>query len=346
MAWLIEQGFLSPYRIFTAPHQINLDGLRTRMGDYIPGELQERIDKPSITGDAIQHYRKHAAGLRAVVFCVSITHSLHVAAEFNAAGIVARHIDGSTDDAERDQAIIEFADGEVMVLTQVNLVSEGFDLGSIAQADVTIDCVIDLAPTQSLVSYMQRAGRMLRPAPGKVAVLLDHASNVQRHGFPDDVREWSLEGRKKTKRSAKDKDVEDVKISTCERCFAIHKPAPVCPACGHVYELHERKIEQVDGSLVEVTPEQMEAARRQKRLMQGTAQTVEDLMRQGMGRGQATKILEAREAKAAIRMEIMGKLNAHRAATGESSHTAFGVTTSDILRMKPKELKNLLGKLK
>ena len=105
MSWLIEAGFLSPYRIFTAAQKLDLTGVRTRMGDYVASDLEVRVDKPSVTGDAIQHYRRHADNMRAVVFCVSVSHSQHVAAEFQAAGIAAAHIDGSIDDSERDAAI-------------------------------------------------------------------------------------------------------------------------------------------------------------------------------------------------------------------------------------------------
>lgn len=347
MSWMIEHSFLSPYRIFTAPQQIDLEGVHTRMGDYVAGELQERVDKPSVTGDAIQHWRRHADGLRAIVFGVSISHSKHIADEFNAAGIPAAHIDGGIDDAERDKAIADFADGKLLVLTNVGLVSEGFDLGSIAQRDVTIDCLIDLAPTQSLVNAMQRWGRVLRPAPGKTAVILDHAGNVLRHGLPDEDREWSLEGRKKgKKRAANDNDSPDVPIATCPKCFAIHRPAAECPSCGHIYPPKERKVEQHDGQLVELGAEQLEALRRQKRVMQGQAQTVEELMAtMGMSRPRAIKILQAREAKQALIGDIMDGIEAHRAATGEGPWQAFGVTLGDIRKMKPKQLKEFADRL-
>lgn len=348
MSWLIENGFLSPYRVFTAPQQIDLSGVHTRMGDYVASEVQERVDKPTVTGDAIKHYQQHAAGKRAVVFCVSISHSKHVADEFNQAGIPAAHIDGGIDDGDRDRAISDFADGRVMILTQVNLVSEGFDLGSIAQKDVTIDCLIDLAPTQSLVNAMQRWGRALRPAPGKTAVILDHAGNVLRHGLPDDDREWTLEGRKKSKRksAANDNDAPDVAITTCTKCFTIHRPAPQCPTCGHVYPIKERKVEQTDGELVELGADQLEAMRRQRRIMQGQAQSVEALVAQGINRFRAMKIIEARENKAALVGKIMDAIESHRAATGQGAYALFGVTLAEIKRMKPKDLKTLADRLK
>lgn len=347
MSWLIEQGFLSRYRVFTAPHQISMDGVHTRMGDFVAAEVQERVDKPSVTGDAIEHWRKHAHGMRAVVFCVSVEHSQHVAAEFQAAGIPAAHIDGSIDDTERDRAVSEFADGKVLILTQVNLVSEGFDLGSIAQKDVTIDCIIDLAPTQSLVNAMQRWGRALRPAPGKVAVILDHAGNIIRHGFPDEDREWTLEGRKKSKRgAANDNDEPEVRITTCPKCFAIHKPAPSCPACGHIYPIKARQVEQIDGTLAELDADAAREAR-EARKTQGQAQTVEDMMRTlGYSRGRAEKILQAREEKARLQDEVKAELLAWQAENRRPVKDAFGVFLADVKMMKPKELRELLDRVK
>jgi len=341
MSWLIENGFLSPYRIFTAQHQIDVSSVKTRMGDYATSDLQEVVDRPQITGDAITHWRKHANGLKTAIFCVSVEHSKHVAAEFNANGIPAAHIDGGTDDAERDKAIIDFANGKILVITNVNILSEGFDLASIAQQDVTIDCVVDLAPTQSLVNALQRWGRALRPAAGKTAVLLDHAGNVMRHGLPDEDRAWTLEGVKKKKKKSELDDEEDIKVKCCPDCFSIHEPQPVCPNCGHVYEIKARKIEHIEGELKEIEQAQIEKMRRDRMLQQGKAQTVDELVQQGMSKGRAEKIIEARLAKQALQEEIFNKLSEIQVKTGFGPYQTCGLTRADILRLKPKQLKEL-----
>lgn len=349
MSWLIGRGYLSPYTVKTVPpeKQLDLSGVRKRMGDFVASEVEERVDKPSVTGDAIAHWRQHANGLRAVVFCVSVTHSEHVAAQFNAAGIPAAHIDGKIDDSARDQAIMDYADGKVVILTNVNLISEGFDLASIAQKDVTIDCIIDLAPTESLVNAMQRWGRALRPAPGKTAVLLDHAGNVYRHGLPDDDREWTLEGRKVSKRADGD-TAPEINLVTCPECRSITRPVPVCPGikpdgrpCLHVYPIKERKVEQIDGELVELSAEDIEAIRQQRRAEQGKAKGLEALLAMGYSLGRATKIEEARDAKARLIEEVLALLLALRDDRGVGIYQTFGVTMSDVRKMKPKQLREL-----
>lgn len=82
VAWLIENEYLSPYKIF-APSSPDLSKVHKRAGDYVAGELTEVMNKPAITGSAINEYQKLADGKRAVIFCVTIQHSLDVVAEFN-----------------------------------------------------------------------------------------------------------------------------------------------------------------------------------------------------------------------------------------------------------------------
>ena len=355
MPWLMENGFLAPYRCFTAPQQIDTHGVHQRMGDFVVSELAERADKPSVTGDAIREYRRHADGMRTVAFCVSVEHSKHLAQQLREAGIPAAHVDGGIDDSERDAAITDFAAGRVLVLTNVNLVSEGFDLASIAQQDVTIDAVMDLSPTMSLVNFLQRGGRCLRPRPGKVAIYLDMAGNFSRHGMLEEERDWTLEGRKKRRRAANDDEPTVDRVMTCPKCRCIHLPAPRCPnpldpvtgePCGFVYPSQARKVEQVDGELQELTAEHMEALRRQKRAMQGQAETVDDLVHKlGMSRARAQKIVQARQAKAAKIDAVMDGLERIRSATGQGPFAALGVTLGDIRRMKPKDLDALARRI-
>ena len=339
MRELIEGGYLSPYRIFAPPNALDLTGVRTRAGDYAKDQLAIAIDKPSITGDAVEHYRRLATGKRAVAFCVSVAHAQHVAAEFMSAGIAAEFLDGTMDALERDRTIKRFEAGETLVLTSCDIVSEGFDLPA-------IEVAILLRPTQSLSLYIQQVGRALRTFPGKdEAIILDHVGAVVTHGLPDEEREWSLDGVKKGKRAANDNNEPDVKITTCPKCYTIHLPEPECPTCGHVYPIQARKIEQSDGQLVELGEAQLEAMRRQKRVMQGQAQSVEDLVRQGISRPRALKIIEARRAKEALVDSIMLALGALRETTGQGPYAACGHTLSDIRRMKPKELRALNERL-
>lgn len=288
--WLIQNKYLAPYKLF-APASVSTKDMHTRMGDFVKSELSAAIDKPTITGDAIKHYKQHADGKRAVVFCVSVEHSKHVVSQFQAAGISAAHVDGETDVYERDEAIKKFQKGETKILSNVELFGEGFDLPA-------LEVAILLRPTQSLGLYLQQVGRALRPFPGKThALILDHAGNCARHGLPDEEREWSLVGR--LDNEGKKNSGESVRI--CPRCFAAQFPGRTCCSfCGHVFDVKPRVVEQEDGDLSEVD---IEAMRLQRKKEQGQMQTKEQLIALAIKRGYkrpemwVSHILRARQAK-------------------------------------------------
>ena len=273
VSWLIENGFLCPYRLF-APPGLNVSNLHTRMGDFVRGELSAIVDKPTITGDAISEYKKLANGKRAVVFCVSVEHSKHVVSQFLAAGINAAHIDGETDNSVRDNILRRFEDGEIKVLSNVELFGEGFDLPS-------LEVVILLRPTQSLGLYLQQVGRVLRISPGKeTALILDHAGNCERHGLPDEDRDWSLEGSKKSKKS---NSFNGPSVRICPKCFAaqFHGLAS-CKHCGFAFPVESREIQTEDGTLVEIDAA---AVQKKRRAEQADCRTAEELEQLGLKRG-------------------------------------------------------------
>lgn len=285
VAWLIEQGFLSRYRAF-APSAPDMTGIRKQHGDFVRGDTEKAMDRPKLTGDAIAHWQRHARGMRSVGFAVTVAHSHHLADQFNQAGIPAAHLDGTTPKADRARIIRDYADGRILVLFNVDLFGEGFDLSAIAQRDVTIDCVLQLRPTQSLGLHLQQVGRALRPAPGKTAIILDHAGNIMRHGLPDDEREWSLEGMQKKAGKAANDNSPPPPV-TCCGCFAqIRRPAPpACPYCGHQLQAEAKEITVGEGELVELD----EAAKRELRANlkreQAEAKSLQELVALGARRG-------------------------------------------------------------
>jgi DNA repair protein RadD len=276
MGELIERGYLSPYRIFAPPTALDLSNVKTRMGDYAKDDLAEAMDKPTITGSAVEHYRMLANGKRAVVFCVGVAHAEHVASQFRDAGFSAAHVDGGMDDALRDKTLSDFSEGRISILTSSDLISEGFDVPG-------IEVAIMLRPTQSLSLYLQQIGRALRYVPGKTAIILDHVGVVAKHGLPDSEFEWSLEGQKKRKKKPSDED--EVKVKTCTQCFATFAPQPICPNCGHKEEAKARQLEETDGKLVEITEEQKQQMRKQQRKEEGMAKTLADLLKIEKERG-------------------------------------------------------------
>jgi DNA repair protein RadD len=267
---LIEEGLLAPIRYY-APSRPDLGGVRMRAGDYAADELENAMDRPTLTGDAVSHYSRVCGGKRAVVFCTTIKHAEHVATQFRAAGYRAVAISGSSSAAERTQALTGLRSGEIQVVCNAQLWVAGVDVPE-------IECVVLLRPTKSLTFYLQSIGRGLRTAPGKEAcVVLDHAGCIFEHGPPDMAREWSLDAKpRRTKQLAPS-------VRECPSCFAAHEPAPVCPLCGHVYAKQERSgPEQVEGTLDAVD---LAAMQRERKREQGRAQTLEQLVEIGKQRG-------------------------------------------------------------
>lgn len=273
VADLVFWGFLSPARIYAPPVVADLSGVRRRAGDYANDQAAAAMDRPTVTGDAIAHYQRLAAGQQAIAFCCNVAHAVSVCNAFKTAGIGAALLLGDTPD--RDQVVAQYAAGAVRVLVTVDVVSEGFDVPAAS-------CAILLRPTQSLGLYLQQVGRVLRPSPGKdAALILDHVGNVTRHGFPDDPREWNLaEGIVRGGRGTAAPSVR-----TCPECFAAFKPAPICPVCGaQCAPIKSRKIQQLAGELRELKREEVRQ-RGEERRKQGQARTLQQLIALGQARG-------------------------------------------------------------
>ncbi len=309
IAELIQAGYLCDYEIFAPPSGVDLSGIKTKMGDYDKKQVQEAVDKPTITGDAVKTYLKLAKGKRAAVMCVSLDHARHVMESYRVSGVPAEMLDGNMSNAEREAIIERLSAGKTLVVTAVNLMIEGLDVPA-------IEVVQWLRPTQSLIVYMQGNGRGFRPAAGKEKLLiLDHVRNWERHGLPDDEREWSLEGKKSRKRKQGEDDEPDVKIQMCKQCFAVFRTGvDACPKCGApVEKLGARKIEEIDGELERID---LEAERKQ---LQGAARSLADLVAVGKQRGMknpaawAASVYCARQGKKPTKADFKAANDAARA---------------------------------
>jgi len=286
---LTSQGHLAPAKVFIPPQVADLHGLAMGGGDFAVGAAALRMDKATVTGDAIQHYERLCPGAPAIVFCTRIQHAMNVAAAFREKGWRAEPIDGTLADNVRRHRIAALGDGRLQILTSCEIVSEGTDIPIVTAA-------ILLRPTESLGMFLQQVGRVLRPAPGKAhAVILDHVGNCLRHGFPDDERDWSLTGRPKRARG----DDAAVAVRVCPACFAAFRPAAICPYCGTPYPVTEREIEQVSGQLVEATEADKAALGQTRRKEVYRARDRDSLVRiakeRGYKPGWADYVLAARE---------------------------------------------------
>jgi len=283
---LVKRGVLVAPVVYTSFETPDLDGLKANKdGDYNNKALAERVDKPVITGSALEQYKKVCPGAKAIIYCVNVEHAKHVVAEFNKGGFKFALLVGEPhmSDAERTAADRKLRSGELDGVCTVDLISEGYDLPD-------IQCIIMLRPTASESLFIQQAWRGGRSAEGKeVWYLLDHVGNVgkvvdgefiRKHGLPTEDRDWSLDGRAKKKGKRK-QTIEDIKVAVaqCKACYACFDPAPVCPHCGTPVEVKSRNVAHVDGELHEITREMADAMRKGRRQEVGKAQTLEELQK-------------------------------------------------------------------
>lgn len=235
---LQDLGFLCRTRYF-APGGIDASGLKTRAGDYVMAD-GERAGR-RIIGDVVATYQRLNAG-RAVAFCCTVAHAEEQAAAF---GNRWRCIHGGLTKDARREMVAAFVAGDLDGLTSVDVISEGFDLPA-------IEAAILLRPTQSLAMHLQQIGRALRPYPGKdAALIIDHVGNIQRHGYAEDERAWSLDGEEG--RSKKSVDMG----KRCDACYFLNpRGADVCGDCGAPLTTEPAEIERVAAPMVELTREQ------------------------------------------------------------------------------------------
>lgn len=242
--WLIENECLSPYDYY-APTLVDLSGVHTRGGEFVAEEIEKRVIVARVFGDVIKHYRQLANGKKAICYCASIEHSQRMAEAFTAAGINAAHIDGATPKAERAATIKAFRRGDIHILCNVDLISEGFDVPD-------CECSILLRPTKSMTLYIQQSMRCMRYQPGKRAIIIDHVGNYSRFGLPDQDRSWSLEPKPEEEKKL------EIKIKTCPKCFYTFSAPPpgkpvVCPQCGYrVSQSAFRDVETVETKLIKI----------------------------------------------------------------------------------------------
>ena len=282
VAELIEQKHLVRTRVF-APVNPDLKGVETRVGDYVESQLADRMDRANLVGDIVSHWHKHGERRKTVAFAVNVAHSLHIRDEFIKSGVRAEHVDGSTPKPDRDAALARLASGETELITNCQVLGEGWDLPEVA-------CCILARPTKKMGLYRQMVGRVLRPAPGKVnAIVLDHSGAVFRHGFVEDPVEWTLDPEKRSVSPIHSKRVElgsRSRLLECSQCGSMRTAGEACQQCGFLPQRPPKAIVFRDGNLALVD--------RQRR----AAQSISDPNERMRWHGMLTQIAAQRGYKA------------------------------------------------
>ena len=243
---LTEQGHLVPVKHY-APTVPDLKGIKISQGDYNEKQLEKRMDSPKLIGDILENWSLIAKNKKTIVFGSGVKHSIHIAESFNKIGVSACHIDGKTPKETRDKLIEKFNKGEIQVLSNCLIFQEGFDCPSAS-------ALVFARPTKSLLLYLQVAGRILRPSPGKEhAIILDHAGAIYEHGRVDQNWPWKLSyGKKKFISKFMPKVPKEKRFIVCGNCKLSYSGRLICPECGWKPIVKGKEIETLDGYLQEI----------------------------------------------------------------------------------------------
>lgn len=312
MRALINQGFLTDYRIFAPPSDMKISSVPiTRSGEYNQIKLAHAAHESHIVGDVVGHYKKLAPGEKGVTFVTDVKTSELLANEFRAQGVPAAALNAKSKFKERFDALRAFKNGDLMQLVNVDLFGEGFDLPAIG--------VVSFArPTASYGLYCQQFGRDLRPCPGKThGKIIDHVGNVMRHGLPDRDITWSLDGN-----DLKADQEKDTPLRTCEECLQLWEGyKKSCPYCGHTPKVSVRsKPSLVEGDLLELDPAVLRQMRGEvSRIDSSASEITAPLVNAGASesaiRGLASQHRKRQQAQETLR-GIMSLWGGHAKASG------------------------------
>ncbi len=143
-------------------------------------------------------------------------------------GVRCEHIDGGTPKPERDATLARLASGEIEVVTNCMVLTEGWDMPEVG-------CCILARPTKKMGLYRQMIGRVLRPADGKAdAIVLDHSGAVFRHGLVEDPVEWTLDPDRRAASPVHQRRCEHPasRLLECSQCGAVRVAGEACFHCG------------------------------------------------------------------------------------------------------------------
>ena len=185
----IQKGWLATYQYYSIPTSSELvksiESIREFdiEGDYKNSALVEVCDTSRIRAQLYDSYEKNVLGKKGIIYSISREHSEHICLQYRSRGVTIENIDSKTPAKVREKVIQAFRNGEIDIIVNVDIFSEGFDCPDIE--------FIQLArPTKSLVKYIQQVGRGLRKNGDKKCIILDNVGMYSRFGLPDEERDW------------------------------------------------------------------------------------------------------------------------------------------------------------
>jgi DNA repair protein RadD len=244
---LVHKKYLSTLRSKVTASKLDTTGVHKRGGEYIEAELQAAVNTDINNTAAVKEVIRLAGDRKAwLFFCAGVRHAENVRDVLQSYGVVAECVTGDTPKAERERILARYKAGEIMALTNANVLTTGFDYPD-------IDLIAMLRPTMSASLYVQMAGRGMRPkSHTDHCLVLDFAGVVSTHGPITNVQPPKKAG----------SGDGEAPVKVCENCNELCAiSAAKCPACGHEFPppvkkelvLHMDDIMGIHGLELEVT---------------------------------------------------------------------------------------------
>lgn len=210
-------------------------------GDFQVKEMDEVLNKQPSIERLYRSVQQFAQGKKGIVYAISIDHARRIAAYYNQQGIRTTAIDSRTPKEERRRMVEAFQTGEIQVLVNVDVFSEGFDCPD-------VEFVQMARPTLSLSKYLQQVGRGLRRSEGKEScMLIDNVGLCRVFGLP--VQAWNWErmfrGEQAGKGNATAKEEATASTLRYAACLNETEPPEVDQGLGWVIQ-HETLLEKLD----------------------------------------------------------------------------------------------------
>ena len=233
---LIREGFLVPPKTFVIDVGVQKDlaNVRKTVTDFDMSEVEKIMNKRAINEKIVAEWQDKAETRKTVVFCSTINHAQDVCDEFRRANIRAEIVTGDTPSEERKQILKDLEHGDVQVVVNVAVLTEGFDAPPIS-------CIVLTRPCSYKSTMVQMIGRGLRTVsqeeyPGlikKDCIVLDFGTSVLIHGSLDEG--VNLDGDAHLNAGA-------TPLKICPECQSeIPLSSRECPICGHEFGGEEKE---------------------------------------------------------------------------------------------------------
>lgn len=189
ISWFISNNLLADFDYVSIKPNSDIQRLVDRSevadtGDFANADLDNTFNNQRIRSKVYESYKRFADGRKGIIYAINKRHAAKIAELYSSHGINAVAIDCDTPNEERQELIAKFKAGEITVLVNVEIFTEGFDCPDVS--------FIQLArPTKSLALYIQQVGRGLRIVDGKEkTIIIDNVGLYNYFGLPDANRKW------------------------------------------------------------------------------------------------------------------------------------------------------------